>query len=100
MDTLVKTLYDTDHLEWAEQTAELIRQRRFDDIDVEHLIEEVEYLAGNEKSAVKSQMRRLLVHLIKQGIEPRRDGASWRVSILSAQQELRDQIKDSPSLRP
>jgi hypothetical protein len=99
MSTLVKTLYETDYLEWAEQTAQLLRERRFDEIDVEHLTEEVEYLAGSEKSGIQSQLRRMLIHLIKQRIQPERDGPSWHASILNAQAEILDDIASSPSLR-
>jgi hypothetical protein len=99
MSTLVETLYDTDLVEWAERTAQLIRERRFDEIDAENLAEEVEGLAGSVKSAVKSQLRRMLMHLIKQKIQPDRDGASWRASIANAQVEILDDIRTSPSLR-
>ena len=99
MGSLVKTLYETDYLEWAEQTAQLIRERRFDEIDLENLADEVEDLASRAKSAVKSQLRRMLMHLVKQRIQPERDGASWRASIASAQAELLDDISNSPSLR-
>jgi Domain of unknown function DUF29 len=37
--------------------------------------------------------------LIKQKIQPDRDGASWRASILNGQQEILDAIDSSPSLR-
>jgi hypothetical protein len=99
MSTLVKTLYDTDYVEWVGRTAQLIRERRFDEIDVENLAEEVEGLAGSLQSAVRSQLRRMLMHLIKQKIQPDRDCASWRASIANAQVEILNDIKSSPSLR-
>ena len=37
----VKSLYDTDFVEWADQTAALLREGRVDEIDFEHLIEEI-----------------------------------------------------------
>jgi hypothetical protein len=40
MAVIAKTLYGTDFAEWAAQTAELLRQRRFDEIDVENVAEE------------------------------------------------------------
>jgi hypothetical protein len=72
MAVIVKTLYGTDFAEWSAQTAELLRQR---------------------------QLRRILMHLVQQRIQPERDGASWRTSIVSAQQEMPDAIDSSPRLR-
>ena len=99
MSTVTKTLYETDFVEWADHTAELLRQGKFNEVDLEHLIEEVEGLAGNDRRAVRSQLLRMLMHLIKERIQPERQGTSWRASIVNAQQEIRLVLEDSPSLR-
>ena len=44
MDVVTKSLYDTDFVEWTAHAVELLRQRRFDEIDLENLIEEIEDL--------------------------------------------------------
>ena len=36
MAVIAKTLYGTDFAEWSAQTAELLRERRFDEIDIEN----------------------------------------------------------------
>src|SRR5438874_1913261 len=92
-------LYETDFVEWTAHTAEMLRSGRMDEIDIEHLAEEIEDLGKRDRRAVRSQVRRMLVHLIKQKMQPERDGSSWRGSILSAQGEILDDIADSPSLR-
>lgn len=56
MGGLTKTLYDTDFVEWAAATAELLRERRFDDVDWEHLIEEIVSLGQSDEHAVRSQL--------------------------------------------
>jgi Domain of unknown function DUF29 len=99
MSTATKTLYETDFVEWADHTAELLRQGKFAEVDLEHLIEEVEGLAGSDRRAVRSQLLRMLMHLIKQRIQPEREGTSWRTSIVNAQQEIDLLLEDSPSLR-
>jgi uncharacterized protein DUF29 len=95
-----KTLYDTDYVEWAVRTAELIRAGRFGEIDAQNVAEEIEDLGKGERSAVRSFLHRLLLHKIQQLIQPERDGASTRVSIESSRQALVERIEDSPSLRP
>jgi hypothetical protein len=92
-------LYDTDFVEWAEETAELLRAGRFSEVDLKHLAEEVEDLAKSHRAAVASQLRRILLHRIKQRIQPERAGASWRRSIASARASIQDRIEDSPSLK-
>jgi Domain of unknown function DUF29 len=99
MAVIAKTLYGIDFVEWSAQTAALLRQRRFDEIDIENVAEEIRSLGDSELKGALSQLRRLLMHLIKQKIQPERDGPSWRASIRNARSELIDAIRVSPSLR-
>jgi hypothetical protein len=99
MAVIAKTLYGTDFAEWSTQTAELLRQRRFDEIDIENVAEEIQSLGDSQSQGARSQLRRMLMHLIKQKIQPERDGSSWRASIVNAQREILDAIDSSLSLR-
>ena len=99
MGTTIKTLYDTDFVEWAYHTAEFVRAGRFDAVDLENLAEEIEDLGNSERKAVRSQLRRILMHLMKQQIQPERDGTSWRASIVDARRKILDSLEDAPSLR-
>ena len=45
-----KNLYDEDFYVWAMKQAELLRDKRFDELDLENLIEEVEDLGGALKA--------------------------------------------------
>ena len=40
MAVIAKTLYGTDFAEWSAPTAELLRQGRFDEIDIENVAED------------------------------------------------------------
>jgi hypothetical protein len=60
-----KDLYDQDLYAWAHDQAALLRAGRFDALDLEHLIEEVEDLAGSLKSAVRSRATTIMAHLLK-----------------------------------
>jgi hypothetical protein len=96
---VAKARYDTDFAEWADQTSALIRDGRFSEIDAANVAEEIASLGRAERKAVRSQLQRLMLHKIKQQIQPERDGPSWQVSILEARQAILDDIEDSPSLR-
>jgi hypothetical protein len=60
----LKKLYDTDYLEWLERTIEQLNQRQFNQLDCEHLIEELEALGRSEKSTVESLVIRVIEHLL------------------------------------
>jgi Domain of unknown function DUF29 len=99
MGTTLKALYDTDFVEWADHTAALLREGRLSEVDMEHLIEEVEGLGSSERSAVTSQLVRMLMHLIEQRVQPERSGNGWRTSIIDAQTRILVRLKSAPSLR-
>lgn len=50
----VKTLYESNYLQWLEETITCLKARQLADIDYENLIEELEDLAKNEKRRVRS----------------------------------------------
>src|SRR5438270_4945299 len=93
-----KTLYDTDFAAWTARTAELLRMGRMEDVDIEHVAEEIEDLGKRDRWAVHSQLLRLLLHQMKRRIQPERDSASWRRSIINSQERIAQRLKDSPSL--
>src|SRR5580658_6885656 len=99
LGTVRKSLYDTDFVEWSTRTADLLRRGRLAGLDLENVAEEIEDLGKSERSAVRSQLRRMLVHLVKSRIQPERSGAIWRGSVASARTEILDHFGDSPSLR-
>ena len=73
--------YKADFNLWIEQTAQLLRSHRWHEVDVEHLIEEVEGLGKSERRSIASQLTRLLLHLLKWQYQPQRRSDSWLDSI-------------------
>ena len=92
------TTYDCDLILWARDTAQLLREQRWDAIDWEHLIEEIEDLGKSERSAIGSQMERILLHLLKWQYQPQRRSDSWLDSINDGRSQIRRKLEDSPSL--
>lgn len=93
------TLYDTDIHAWTRQTAELLKQRRFQDIDVERLIEELESMGRRDRQEIISRLKILLAHLLKWQYQPAHRCGSWRGSLLEQRLRIRDLLHDSPSLK-
>ena len=65
-----KKLYDEDFYVWAERQAELLRTGRFDELDLENLILEVEGLADVKRSAVLNNARVVIEHLAQAPTQP------------------------------
>jgi hypothetical protein len=95
---MTTTLYDTDFDAWARQQAKALRMKDWAALDIEHLAEEVEELRRSERKAVRSQLRRLMSHLLKWRHQPRRRGESWQATIIDARRLLADDLEDSPTL--
>ena len=97
----MSSLYHTDFAGWADETAQLLAQRRFEEIDLDALIEEVEGLAASDRRAYCSHLQVIIVHLLKLRcappsiLEPNERG--WQQSIRNARRQLEDLLDDSPS---
>ena len=91
--------YLTDFSSWINQTAQLLEERRWHEIDMPNLIEEVKDLGKSERRGITSQLIRLLVHLLKWQYQPQRRSDSWLDSITDARTQIELAIEDSPSLR-
>ena len=95
-----QSLYERDFCLWLKQQAALLREGRFDELDLANLIEEIEAMARHDKKAIKSNLVVLLTHLLKHQFQPEQRSSSWRGSIVEHRQRLRDDFEESPSLRP
>jgi hypothetical protein len=98
----MRSQYHTDFVAWADETAKLLRQPRFEAIDLDALVEEVEGLAKRDRKAMRSQLQRLLIHLLTWQYLPNdleQTRSSWGATINHARNELADDMQDSPSLR-
>ena len=59
------TRYDKDVLLWSQEQARLLRAGRFDELDIEHLADEIEDVGKSEKRELANRMAVLLAHLLK-----------------------------------
>jgi Domain of unknown function DUF29 len=97
--TYTTTLYDMDFALWAEQTAQMLKDGRLSEVDLENLIEEVEDLSRRERDALYSSLKIVLLHLLKWEFQPHKQTNSWSASIVEHRQQIKRQIKKSPSLK-
>jgi Domain of unknown function DUF29 len=96
-------LYDQDFYLWIQTTAKLLKEHRFDDVDWENLIEEIESMGKSEKKEVKSRLIVLIEHLLKLmywEAEKTYNARGWRNTIVEQRRQISLSLEDSPSLRP
>lgn len=65
-----RPLHEQDFYVWTQVQAEHLRARRFDALDLDHLIEEVEDLGDVRKNAVLSNASVVMEHLLKLQFSP------------------------------
>ncbi|MCL1471874.1 DUF29 domain-containing protein [Argonema antarcticum] len=93
-------LYDRDYYLWTEETAKILCQCRFADLDVKNLLLEIEEMGKREKRAVESNLVVVLIHLLKYKYQAEKRSGSWEGSIREHRRRLNRELDDSPSLRP
>ena len=62
--TNYQQLYETDDLQWLEEMIALLKNRQFEALDLNNLIEELEDLGSEKKNAVVSLLDQVIRHLL------------------------------------
>jgi hypothetical protein len=89
-------LYETDFVLWTEKTAELLRQKNYDAVDWENVIEEIESMGRNDRNAVESLLTRLIEHLLKLTYwesKRERNARHWMGEIATFRVQLKKKMK-------
>ncbi|AFY35749.1 DUF29 domain-containing protein [Calothrix sp. PCC 7507] len=96
----VKTLYEQDFALWIVDTVSKLKAEEFNQVDWDNLIEEIESLGKKDKRELKNRLTTLFEHALKLQYVPLPDFyRGWEVTIKRTQSQLRDILKDSPSLQ-
>jgi len=100
LTTKLKAVYEEDYSLWLEMTAEQLRTRQLENLDIENLLEEIEAMARKEKVALESNLEVLLMHLLKYQYQVNKRSPSWRYTIDEHRSRILKALKVSPSLKP
>jgi hypothetical protein len=60
-----KTLYEQDYYLWLEKTVNLLEDRRFSELDIENLVEEIKAMSQQAREKLEGLLTQLLIHLLK-----------------------------------
>ncbi len=93
----MQVLYDQDFNLWLAETVRSLKEEKLSEIDYGNLIEELETMGRSEKNALKSNLKILLMHLLKYQFQPKKRTNSWRYTITKHRQRILDSLEISPS---
>ena len=98
----LKELYDKDFPLWAEINLELLKEKAYELVDWEHLLEEIEDMARSDLKACISYLAVILEHLYKwdnfRHLVGKEGGKGWIKSVVNARREIFVLFSESPSL--
>jgi len=75
------SLYEQDFYTWVQQQASLLSHKKFDQLDLPHLIEELEDLGKRHYDQLESRLMQLIAHLLKWQVQYWKRTNSWRATI-------------------
>ncbi len=93
------SLYEEDYHLWLMNTIHQLQQGRLAEVDKINLIEELESMIKSEKKAIRSNLRIILIHLLKYKYQSEKRTNSWLSTIREHRKRIQDDFEDSPSLK-
>ncbi|MGI0479620.1 DUF29 domain-containing protein [Geminocystis sp. CENA526] len=95
----LKELYEVDNYLWIQETVKLLEEKKFNDLDLDNLIEEIVAMGISQKRELKSRLRVLIMHLLKYQYQSQKISESWLSTIIEQRCQLEDLLEFNPSLR-
>jgi len=80
--------YESDTLIWLETQIELLRTRRFDLLDLDNLIDELDSMAKHDRRSVAHRLENVIMHLLKCQVQPDHITGSWLGTIREQRYQL------------
>ncbi|MBD2294600.1 DUF29 domain-containing protein [Anabaena sphaerica FACHB-251] len=92
------SLYDIDNEKWLLETLQLLKEKRLEDIDLEHLIEELEAVSRRDKLTVESFLEQIIRHLLLLQywqFQYDYNANHWQAEIMSFRCQLNDYLSQN-----
>ena len=97
--TKIQEEYNQDFYAWTIHNAQLLREGKLSEIDIEHIAEEIESMGNGDKRELVSHLAVLIAHLLKWQYQPMRQSKSWMLTIKEQRIKIIQLLKESPSLK-
>ncbi|MGA9381893.1 MAG: DUF29 domain-containing protein [Phormidium sp.] len=93
-------LYETDFYAWTVEQVKFLREGELNSLDLPNLAEEIESLGKQDRRELRNRLRVLIGHLLKWEYQPGKRSKSWSNTIYEQRYQIKELIKESPSLKP
>lgn len=100
VDVLMYPSYEEDFYGWAVHTAQLLKDRKMSEVDLDNIIEEIEALGRSERHQLINRLAVLIFHLLKWQFQPDFRGRSWHGTIKEQRLRIKKIMEENPSLKP
>lgn len=91
--------HKTDYYGWLMHNITLLHQKRFSEVDMDHITEELIDMGGSIRGELGSRLTTLLCHLLKWKFQPRLRGNSWKRTLVEQRIQIARLMEDNPSLK-
>ncbi|MGB3493305.1 MAG: DUF29 domain-containing protein [Elainellaceae cyanobacterium] len=93
-------LYESDFYDWLQTQASYLKKQKWEQLDIEHLVEEIEALGRQERRELTHRLGVLLGHLLKWQFQPAYRSHSWESTLREQRRQIQRLLAQSPSLKP
>jgi hypothetical protein len=90
---------DQDLYGWAVQTAQLLKDKKMNEVNFDEIVEELESLGRSEKHELINRLSLVMAHLLKWQFQPNMRGHSWRYTIREQRDQAKIHWEDNPGLK-
>lgn len=103
----MQSLYERDFTQWLSQQRDLLADKRFNELDLDNLLEALEYEVGNPVSEFENRLTTLITHLLKYDYQQQvlKDPwvdeyvkHTWLDTIAKSRKRIIKLIKNKPSI--
>jgi hypothetical protein len=98
--TTLSSLYEVDFYAWTQEQAILLREQKWNQVDLTNVLEEIESLGKQQRQELRNRLGILLGHLLKWQFQPDHRSKSGRATIREQRYRVGRLLDESPSLKP
>lgn len=91
--------YEQDFYGWALSNVNLLKQGKYQEADMEHIIEELEEMGISNENQLINRFSILIAHLLKWQFQPDFRGRSWSGTIKEQRNKIQRLLRKNPSLK-
>lgn len=92
--------HDQDFLKWTEEQTALFKSGRLSELDYDNIFEELDDMGKEQKVALQSLLRNIIIHLLKLELSPAEDPRpAWVEEVTEFRDQAQTRIEETPSLK-